>query len=82
MGSDFRTFGYFLRTFHLLIEIYPMVPFPSSVRVGFLGYTRTLVRCTPVTRAGASACGQPWDSRTQHLESQADLYEQHVDMLI
>ena len=31
-GSGFTTFGYSLSTFHLLTEIYPMVPFPPSVR--------------------------------------------------
>ena len=38
-GSNFRSFGYFLRSFLLLIEIYPLVPSPPSVRLGFSRYT-------------------------------------------
>ena len=30
-GSGDRDFGYFLRDFHVLIDIYPLVPFPPSV---------------------------------------------------
>ena len=33
-GSGEGPFGYSLRPFHVLIEIYPVVPFPPSVREG------------------------------------------------
>ena len=33
-GSGEGLFGYLLRLFHVLIEIYPLVPFPPSVREG------------------------------------------------
>ena len=54
-----RAFGYFLRAFHLLTEIYPLVPFPPSVREGFSDYTRTSLRRGPVTRALACAQERP-----------------------
>ena len=44
-------FGYFLRPFHLLIEIYPLVPFPPTVGKGFSDYTRTSLQWTPLTVA-------------------------------
>ena len=34
-----RLFGYFLRLFNVLIEIYPLVPFPASVRKQEAVYT-------------------------------------------
>ena len=43
-GSGYRDFGYFLRDFHVLIEIYPLVPFPPSVREGVSDYTRAPLR--------------------------------------
>ena len=52
-GSGDRLFGYFVRLFHVLIEIYPLVPFPLSVRVGVSVYTSDPVRRTPQTRADA-----------------------------
>ena len=57
-GSDVPDFFSFLPDFHLLIEIYPLVPFPPSVtltvrfsRVTHLG--PGLVRRTPLTRVRA-----------------------------
>ena len=50
-GSGFRNFGNSLRNFHLLTEIYPMVPFPSSLGVGISDYTPTPLRWAPLTRA-------------------------------
>ena len=47
----YRPFGYFLRPFHLLIEIYPLVPFPPSVRERVSDYTRTSLQWTPLTVA-------------------------------
>ena len=41
------------RDFDLLIEIYPLVPFPPSVRVGFSRYTLGLSGWTPPTGADA-----------------------------
>jgi hypothetical protein len=52
-GSGLRTYGYFLRTFHVPTEIYPMVPFPPSLGVGVSDYTSTPLRWTPLTRADA-----------------------------
>lgn len=40
--------------FHLLIEIYPLVPFPPTVVEGFSDYTRTCLRWTPLTVARTS----------------------------
>ena len=40
----YRPFGYFLRPFHLLIKLYPLIPFPSSVDQSCSDYTRTLLR--------------------------------------
>ena len=46
-GSDLRNFGNSLRNFHLLTEIYPLVPFPPSVHEGFSDYRRTSLRWGP-----------------------------------
>ena len=53
--SGYILFGYFLILFHVLIEIYLLVPFPPSVREGFSDYTRTSLRWGPVTSAMTSA---------------------------
>ena len=58
-GSGFRNFRNSLRNFHLLTEIYSMVPFPPSLRVGFSRYTSGLVRWTPPTRADAAGGQMP-----------------------
>ena len=50
-GSGDMPFGYFLMTFHVLIEIYPLVPFPPSVRERVSDYTRTSLQWTPLTVA-------------------------------
>ena len=52
--SSLRFYGYLLRFFHLLTEIYPMVPFPPSVREGVSDYTSTPLRWTPLTSARAA----------------------------
>ena len=52
-GSGDPTFGYFLQTFHVLIEIYPLVPFPPSVCDGVSDVTADVLRCGPVTSAEA-----------------------------
>ena len=54
-GSGDMPFGYFLMTFHVLIEIYPLVPFPPSVRERVSDYTRTSLQWTPLTVARTSA---------------------------
>ena len=46
-GFGDRPFGYFLRPFHVFTEIYPLVPFPPSVREGVSDYTRTSLRWAP-----------------------------------
>ena len=48
------TFGYFLLTFHVLIEIYPLVPFPPSVRQGVSDVTADVLRRRPMTSAEAT----------------------------
>ena len=52
--SGDRRFGYFLRRFHVLIDIYPLVPFPPSLCEGVSDYTRTSLRRQPVTSATPS----------------------------
>ena len=52
-GSGFRTFRNSFRTFHLLTEIYPLVPFPPSLSAVVSDYTSTPLRWTPLTRADA-----------------------------
>ena len=52
-GSGYLLFGYFLRLFHVLIEIYRLVPFPPSVLEGVSDYTRASLRWRPVTSARA-----------------------------
>ena len=54
-GSGDMPFGYFLMTFHVLIEIYPLVPFPPSVRERVSDYTRTSLQWTPLTVARTRA---------------------------
>ena len=54
-GSGDRPFGCFLRPFHLLIEIYPMVPFPPSVRLGVSDVRADVLRWGPVTSARAGS---------------------------
>ena len=49
-----RCFARLLRCFHLLTEIYPMVPFPPSVREGVSDYTSTSLRWMPMTSARAA----------------------------
>ena len=62
-GSGLLTFDCPLLTFHLLTEIYPMVPFPPSLGAVVSDYTSTPLRWTPLTRADAvyslchSSCG-------------------------
>ena len=51
-GSGDRLYGYFLRLFHVLIEIYPLVPFPPSVHKGFSVYTSRVSGWGPMTPAG------------------------------
>ena len=46
-GSGDRDFGYFLRDFHVLIEIYPLVAFPPSVREGVSDVTADALRWGP-----------------------------------
>ena len=55
-GSGLLTFDCSLLTFHLLTEIYPMVPSSPSVREGVSDYTSTPLRWTPLTSARATAC--------------------------
>ena len=64
-GSGEGLFGYLLRLFHVLIEIYPLVPFPPSIREGVSDVTADVLRRGPVTPAearertldsGASSC--------------------------
>ena len=50
-GSGDRDYGYFLRDFHVLIEIYPLVPFSSSVCEGMSDVTADVLRWGPVTSA-------------------------------
>ena len=51
-------FGYFLLPFHVLIEIYLLVPFPPPVCEGFSDFTRTSLRWGPVTLA--TTCMAPY----------------------
>ena len=63
-GSGDRPFGCFLRPFHLLIEIYPLVPFPSAVCKGVSDVTADVLRWGPVTSAEAMGLGRrfrTWD---------------------
>ena len=48
---DDQPFGYFLQPFHLLIEIYPLVPFPPSVCEEEPVYTSRVRGWGPVTSA-------------------------------
>jgi hypothetical protein len=62
-GFGDRPFGYFLRPFHILIEIYPLVPFPPSACEGFSDYTQAPLRTpaeTCATRALASVSRLIW----------------------
>ena len=54
-GSGLRCFCSFLRCFDVLIEIYPLVPFPSSVREGVSDVTADVLRWGPVTLTEAFA---------------------------
>ena len=54
MDSSDRVYGYFLRDFHVLIEIYPLVPFPPSVCEVLSDYTPRVRGWGPVTSAEAS----------------------------
>ena len=53
-GSGDMPFGYSLLPFHVLIEIYPLVPFPPSVRQGVSDVTAVALRWGPVTSADTS----------------------------
>ena len=53
-GSGLRYFCSFLRYFDVLIEIYPLVPFPSSVREGVSDVTADVLRWGPMTSAEAA----------------------------
>ena len=48
-----QDYGFFYQVFHVLIEIYPLVPSPPSLGEGFSDYTRTSLdlRWGPVTSA-------------------------------
>ena len=50
-GSGERLYGYFLRLYHLLIEMYPLVPFPPSGRERVSECTRATLLWTPLTPA-------------------------------
>ena len=50
-GFGDRPFGYFLRPFHVFTEIYPLVPFPSSVREGVSDVTADVLRWGAMTSA-------------------------------
>ena len=52
-GSGYQPFGYFLQPFYALIEIYPLIPFPPSVRLGVSDVRADVLRWGPVTSAEA-----------------------------
>ena len=45
------SYGYFLLSYTVLIEIYPLVPFPPSARKGVSDVTADALRWRPVTSA-------------------------------
>ena len=53
----FRNFGSVLRNLSVLIEIYPLVPFPPSVREGVSDVTADALQWWPMTSARAFTLG-------------------------
>ena len=62
---SYRDYGYFYWDFHLLIEIYPLVPFPPSVRKQEAVYRLWVRAWGPVTSARTRA----GDSLVIHLRA-------------
>ena len=56
MDCSDRVYGYFLRDFYVLIETYPLVPSPPSVRETLSDYRLRVRRWEPVTLA-TNGCG-------------------------